>query len=125
MPPVENDLRVELGGGRMSVSFASIQGLLGMPGQLNQIYKELTHLMSKVTEFASKQQADFDTLNSKVDSIAAGVTALYELIAAFQNSPGTLSPEDQAALDGIQAASAALVAKTAAINTAPPVAPEV
>jgi hypothetical protein len=46
---------------------------------------------------------------------------LDALIAGFQNSPGTLSAADQAALDQIQAASKALVAKSAAISVAPPV----
>ena len=57
------------------------------------------------------------------DTITAGITNLDNLITAFQNSPGTLSAADQAALDGIQAASQALVTKADAVSVVPPVAP--
>jgi hypothetical protein len=59
--------------------------------------------------------------STALDVIATGVLALDALIVAFQNSPGTLSPGDQAALDGIFAASAALSTKASAISTAAPV----
>lgn len=77
-------------------------------------------IMSLITDQAAKIQANFDTLNTELDGIATGIAALDTLITGLQNSPGTLSPEDQAALDAIQAASGALATKAAAIVTAPP-----
>ena len=70
--------------------------------------------MSAVTDFAAKVEANFA-------SIKAGIQALDDKIVAFQNSPGTLSASDQAALDQIVTDSAALA--TAANAVVPPVAP--
>lgn len=77
-------------------------------------------LMKQIDDFATANQASLDALNVSLDGITAGITALDTLITNFQNSPGTLSAADQAALDKIQSASAALAAKAAAIDTTPP-----
>ena len=79
--------------------------------------------MSQITDWAAAEQADLTQISTTLDAIVAGVTALDTLITNFQNSPGTLSAPDQAALDGIQAASKALVSKASAISTAPPTPP--
>ncbi|MGD0012819.1 MAG: hypothetical protein ABSD56_00110 [Bryobacteraceae bacterium] len=79
--------------------------------------------MSKITDWAAQEQADLTAISSTLDSIAAGITALDALITNFQNSPGTLAPSDQAAMDGIQAASHALVQKSGAIVVTPPAPP--
>lgn len=80
-------------------------------------------IMSQITDWAAQEEADLTTISTTLDSVVTGVAALDALITAFQNSPGTLSAEDQAALDRIQNASKALVTKSAAISVAPPVAP--
>ena len=77
-------------------------------------------IMSAITDWAAKEQADLDTISATLDGIVAGVAALDTLITNLQNSPGTLSAADQAALDAIQAASKTLVTKSGAISTAPP-----
>ena len=79
--------------------------------------------MSQVSDFATAVQSAFDKVNSDLDTITTGIANLDALITAFQNSPGTLSAADQAALDGIQAASQALVTKADAVSVVPPVAP--
>jgi hypothetical protein len=76
--------------------------------------------MSQITDWAAKEQADLTTISTTLDGIVAAIVALNALITAFQNSPGTLSAADQAALDGIQTASKALVAKASAIIVSPP-----
>jgi len=48
--------------------------------------------------------------------ITEGINRLHALIVAFNNSPGTLSPSDQAMLDGIQAASATLATAAASVD---------
>lgn len=68
-------------------------------------------IMQSIQDFAAKVNANFA-------GIKTGIQALDDQITAFQNSPGTLSPEDQAALDGIVAASGILAA---AANTAVPI----
>ena len=79
--------------------------------------------MSQITDWAATEAADLTTISTTLDAIVAGITALDALITNFQNSPGTLSAADQAVLDGIQAASKALVAKSQAISVTPPVPP--
>jgi hypothetical protein len=83
------------------------------------------NIMSKITDFAAAEGVSLAAISATLDSIVAGVAALDTLINNFQNSPGALTPADQAALDGIQAASAALVTKAAAISVTPPVPPAV
>jgi hypothetical protein len=69
-------------------------------------------LMSAVSDFANKVNANFA-------SIQSGIASLDAQIQAFQNSPGTLSPSDQAALDAIAAQSAILAAAAQAPVTPP------
>ena len=57
--------------------------------------------MKDITTFAAAVEGNFA-------GIRTGITSLDDKIAAFQNSPGTLSPADQAALDVIVAESASL-----------------
>ena len=79
--------------------------------------------MSQVTDWAAKEQADLTAISTTLDGIVTGIAALDTLITNFQNSPGTLSPADQAALDAIQTASDALVTKSQAISVAAPTPP--
>ena len=76
--------------------------------------------MSQITDWAAEQQADLTAISNTLDTVVAGIAALDELITNFQNSPGAITPEDQAALDQIQNASHALVTKASAISTAAP-----
>ena len=96
--------------------FAEIHG-----DKINQILSNQENLMSQVTNWAAQEEADLTTISTTLDGIVSGVAALDVLIANFQNSPGTLSPADQASLDAIQASVKLLVTKTAAIVVAPPV----
>src|ERR1017187_10576277 len=70
-------------------------------------------IMSAISDFADKVNANFT-------QIQAGIAALDAQIQAFQNSPGTLSATDQAALDAIVASSTQL-----ATNAQAPVVPAV
>ena len=92
---------------------------------LEKVQKDQKNIMSKITDFATKEQADLAAVSASLDAVVTGITALDELIKNFQNSPGTLSAEDQAALDGIQTASADLVTKAGGISTTPPTVPVV
>jgi len=94
--------------------------LLSIRDQLAaNIQKEQT-LMSQITDWATAEQADLTAISSTLDGIVTGIANLDALITAFQNSPGTLSATDQAALDGIQAAGKALLAKAQAISVTAP-----
>lgn len=79
--------------------------------------------MSAVTDFTTAVQTSLAKVNADLDVISTGITALDAQIQALQNSPGTLTPADQSALDSISAASTALAAKADAVvpAVAPPV----
>lgn len=79
--------------------------------------------MSQLSDELAAVQANLDATSATLTNVAAGVLALDQIINDFQNSPGTLSPEDQAALDKIQSASNALAAQASAISTTPPTPP--
>lgn len=79
-------------------------------------------IMSAITDWAATEQASLDAISGTLDGIVTGIAALDTLITSLQNSTGTLSASDQAALDAIQAASKSLVAKSAAIVVTPPTA---
>jgi len=80
-------------------------------------------IMSKITDQMAAEQADADAISARLDDITAGIAKLDKLITDFQNSPGTLSPADQAAVDAIQATITALRVKAEAVDTTPPTPP--
>lgn len=77
-------------------------------------------MASQIQDWAEQEQADLAGIASTLDGIANGVANLEKMITDFQNSPGTLTPTDQAALDKIQATVRDLKAKADAIRTEPP-----
>lgn len=79
--------------------------------------------MQAIDDFAAAVQANFDKLSGDLDTITTGIAALDKMIQDLQNGPGTLGPADQATLDKIAAASAALAAKADAVNVNPPTPP--
>ena len=86
---------------------------------LEEIKEQLNKIMSAVTDFAAKVQKSFDQLSNDLDGITAEIKTLNDTIQTLQNSPGTLGPADQAALDDIAAKSAALATKADALVVPP------
>lgn len=80
------------------------------------------HIMSAITDWVTSEQASLTAIQNELSTIATGVATLDAMIIALQNSPGTLSASDQAALDSIQTVSATLLQQAQAINIVPPVA---
>ena len=81
-------------------------------------------IMSVITDWATKEQADLTDISSALDAITVGVAALDSLVSQLQSQlTGIISEDDQKALDALAAASKDLVAKAQAISTAPPVPP--
>jgi hypothetical protein len=81
---------------------------------LNALNQQLGATMSSVSDAiaaaSAKAEANFAT-------IKAGILALDAQIQAFNNSPGTISPADQATLDKIVADSATLAAAAQVVVT--------
>jgi len=87
--------------------------------ELERLGRKVEHVMSKITDFSTAVKASFDKVSGDLDSISTDIQVLNDKITALQNSPGTLTPEDQAALDDIQAGAVALAAKADAAVPAP------
>lgn len=81
--------------------------------------------MSKISEFANVVAGAFDTIAASVDGLTTDIKTLNDKITELQNSSGTITPEDQALLDEIQAEAQALASKLATLDdqTAAPPAP--
>jgi NAD-specific glutamate dehydrogenase len=95
--------------------FEALKSHLDHAATQSDLVKMESKLMSQITDWAAKEQADLTTINASLAQIVTQIAALNAQIAAFNNSPGTLAAADQAALDGIKAASDALVTSAAAI----------
>jgi len=72
-----------------------------------------TQIMAGIATFSAQVEANFAL-------IKAGILALDDKITALQNSPGTLSASDQAALDAIVADSAVLATAASAMPSVTP-----
>lgn len=70
------------------------------------------HIMSQISDFAGRVQAN-------VDKISTDIAAVAQLVQTLQTSAGTITPEDQATLDALEAKVATLTG--AADNLVPPV----
>jgi PKD repeat protein len=89
------------------------RGSNGQPATKEDLEQLKDQIMSAITDFSAKVEANFAIIQT-------GITNLDAQIQALQNSPGILTPADQAALDKIAADSAALAAAASAPVTVPP-----
>lgn len=81
-------------------------------------------LMSAISDFAAKQKAFNDRQSAAIDGVVADVKALNDKITELQNSPGQVTPEDQALLDELQTQGEALASRMEALDSqTPPVVP--
>lgn len=86
-----------------------------------------TNIMSKISEFAERQNAFNARLDTAVEGLTQDVQGLKQVIEDLQNSPGAITPEDQALLDDIEARTSTIVSKLEALDalTPPPAPPPV
>lgn len=83
-------------------------------------------IMSAITEYAARAKEHNDRVAKALDGLAADIAKLNDSIASIQNSPGSLSAEDQAALDSAEAAAKSLAEKAEGLDgLTPPEAPPV
>lgn len=75
---------------------------------LLQILKNQETIMTKVSDFATKQSEFNDRMDKAIDGLVLDVKNLTEEILQLQNSAGNITAEDQALLDGIQTKAEAL-----------------
>lgn len=79
--------------------------------------------MSKISDFATAQNAFNDRVDTAITGLQGDVQALNDKITELQNSPGTVTPEDQALLDALQARGETIAAKLEALDALTPPTP--
>ena len=90
----------------------------------NEINDLKESIMSAISDFATAQNAFQDRMDTAVSGLQGDVKNLTDQIAALQNSTGTITPADQALLDGIQARAKSVADKLDALDQlTPPVVP--
>jgi hypothetical protein len=82
-------------------------------------------IMSAISDFATKQNAFNDRLDSSIQGLTDDVQFMTDQIAKLQASAGTVTPEDQALLDGLEARIAAATTKLEALDALTPPKPPV
>jgi hypothetical protein len=81
-------------------------------------------IMDAIADFATKTSAFFDRQDKAITDIQTEVEALNDQITALQNSNGTITPSDQALLDGIQTRASTVAVKLEQLDSlTPPVVP--
>lgn len=79
--------------------------------------------MSKISEFVDRQNAFHAKQDAAHEDLAGDIKFLTDKIAELQNSPGEITPEDQAGLDALEARTAAATAKLEALAALTPPTP--
>lgn len=104
-----------------------------MQAKLNEILNLINHLenhMAEFQDFVTQQTAFNASLTTALTDIGTDIQSLNDKIAALTTAPGSLTPEQQAALDALIAEGSALATKADALNaltppTLPPTEPTV
>lgn len=93
--------------------------------RLERIEKRIEDMATAIQEFAVKQKAHNDNIGKAIDGIVLDIKALNDKIAELQNSPGEVTPEDQALLNELEGQASALAAKLNALDqNEPPTVPD-
>ncbi len=103
------------------LELARSHSCLATKSDLNHV---LNTIMSAISDFAAAQSAFQDQIDTAVSGLTGDVKNLADQIAKLQSTPGTITAEDQALLDGIQTRTKGIADKLAALDAlTPPVVP--
>lgn len=99
--------------------------LSGVDHKLLEISHRLERLMSAISDYAAKVKQSFTAISAGLDGITGDLVTLNDKITALQNSPGQVTPEDQALLNEVQTLASGLADRVKALDdqTAPPAPP--
>lgn len=110
---------IRLQSDNLVAAMTALANLANAPaGDQNQTTKQKEKVMAQPQDDFAALEANFTVIQEGITSANTGVQALDAQILAFQNSPGTLSPEDQARLDAIVATSNSVATAMQALATA-------
>jgi DNA repair exonuclease SbcCD ATPase subunit len=73
-------------------------------------------MATKISEFAAKLTAFNDRVDVAITGLSEDVQALTNKITELQNTPGAITPEDQALLDAIETRTETITTKLEALN---------
>lgn len=91
---------------------------------LRELGSQIGQVMSVISDFAARQKAFNESLTNSLSGIEGDIKSLNDRITELQNSPGEVTPEDQALLDALQVQGEQLASKfTELDNLTPPVVP--
>lgn len=93
--------------------------------RLDFIDERLSTMATKIQEFADKQNAFNERVDLAVSGLSTDIQVLNDKITELQNSPGAITPEDQALLDALQARAEGIAAKLEALDALTPPPPPV
>lgn len=94
-----------------------------LPATKHDLKQTEQNIMSAISNFAASQNALFAQIDTAISGIQSDIQVLNDKITALQNSAGTISPEDQALLDELQAHAQAMTERLAALDALTPDAP--
>ena len=92
---------------------------------LEHIHESIRIMASAIAEFAAKQNAFNDRIDTAITDLQGDVQTLNDTIKALQNSAGAVTPEDQALLDNLQARAQTVTDKLEALDALTPPKPPV
>lgn len=80
-------------------------------------------IMTAISDFAVAQNAFNDQMDVAFSGLQQDIKSLNDIILKMQNSPGVISPADQASLDALQVRGKTIADKLTALDalTPPPV----
>lgn len=91
---------------------------------IQDLHNAVNLIMSVISEFAAKQNAHNDRVEAAITGIQGDVKFLQDTIDKLQTSPGSITPEDQASLDALDARADVIAKKLEALDAlTPPVVP--
>lgn len=87
---------------------------------LNALLRKGDRIMTAIAEFSEQMKAFFDRQDAAVSDLQADVKFLKDKIAELQNSPGEITPEDQALLDALEERANATAGRLEALSQETP-----
>lgn len=98
--------------------------LYDIEAQLDYLIRIGRNIMSAISDFAIAQNGYNDQMDAAIAALQGDIKALNDQITALQNSPGAVTPQDQALLDGLQTRGKNIADKLDALDAlTPPVPP--
>lgn len=93
---------------------------LSVSARLAQIDERLNIMATAIQQFAEKQNAFNERVDVAVSGLGTDIQVLNDKINELQNSPGAITPEDQALLDALQARGETIATKLEALDALTP-----